>query len=358
MIDRQLHSAVTQKDIARELGISHGSVSKALKNNPEIAPSTRERVQAVARKMGYQPNPMAAGLAEFKRNSKTIPVNAALAWINFWPDPRRLRSFKEFDRYWVGARACAEKCGYQLTEFSCAGNMTPKRLEKVLLARGIHGILLPPHEAAIEWADFAWENFSAVRFGRSLPAPRVHVVTADQVANGLIAYDAITARGYQRIGLVSQQLRCADPAKGQKSNHDRRWLVEAGFLMAQAETDPSQRVPVLFLDKHNLAKGQIDLEAWLKKHSPDAGITDNAELPSMLRKAGYRIPEDIGCAAISVLDGNADAGIYQNPEEVGRVAVLVLNSLLTDNARGEPAIFRQILVEGKWVDGSSLPRRN
>ena len=88
MIDRQPHPAVTQKDIARELGISHGSVSKALKNNPEIAPLTRERVQAVARKMGYHPNPMAAGLAEFKRNSRTIPVNAALAWINFWPDPK------------------------------------------------------------------------------------------------------------------------------------------------------------------------------------------------------------------------------------------------------------------------------
>ena len=176
------------------------------------------------------------------------------------------------------------------------------------------------------------EVFLPVRFGRSLPAPRVHVVTSDQVANGLIAYDAIIARGYQRIGLVSEQIRCTEPPKGQKSDHDRRWLVEAGFLMAQAETDAERRVPVLFLDRHNQAKNQVDLQLWLKRHKPDAVISDHAELPALLRKADCRIPEDIGFAAVSVLDGNGDAGIYQNPEEVGRVAVLVLTSLLNDNA--------------------------
>ena len=229
------------------------------------------------------------------------------------------------------------------------------------MARGIHGILLPPHHAPIDWGDFHWENFSAVRFGRSLPSPLVYVVTADQVTNGLIAFDAIHERGYQRIGMVTERRRGREGInvpRRQCGPRDLRWLVEAGFLMAQSELEAKRRLPILFMDVPNPRGNQKELEAWLGRHKPDAVMSDHAQLPEMLRKAGYRIPEDIGLAANSVLDGNADAGIDQNPEEIGRVAVLVLNSLLHDNARGEPSIFRQILVEGRWVDGLSLPRRN
>jgi DNA-binding LacI/PurR family transcriptional regulator len=350
--------SITLKDIARKLGLSHGSVSKALRNDPEISKATRDRVQTAAREMDYQPNPMGAGLAEFKRSSRIVPVHSALAWINCWPEPKQLRSYKEFDRYWQGAQGAAERLGYHLEEFVCHGSMTPGRLEKVLLARGIHGILLPPHRIPIEWEDFHWENFSAVRFGRSLLKPRVHVVTADQVANGMIAFDSIRDRGYRRIGLVTQRRRCNDEGNRTLSHNisrDRRWLVEAGFLMAQAEVDESQRVPVLFLDVWNAGSNQAELEEWLKQYRADAVISDLAALPEMLGKAGYCVGKGIGFAATSVLDGNADAGIYQNPEEIGRVSVLVLTSVLNENARGEPAVFRQILVEGKWVDGASLP---
>ena len=40
-----------------------------------------------------------------------------------------------------------------------------------------------------------------------------------------------------------------------------------------------------------------------------------AETAFTLRRAGYRVPEDIGLAATSVLDGNAGAGIRQSSEE-------------------------------------------
>jgi len=36
---------------------------------------------------------------------------------------------------------------------------------------------------------------------------------------------------------------------------------------------------------------------------------------------------------------------------------LMLVSLIHDNARGIPSINRELLVKGKWVDGSMLPRR-
>jgi DNA-binding LacI/PurR family transcriptional regulator len=85
------------------------------------------------------------------------------------------------------------------------------------------------------------------------------------------------------------------------------------------------------------------------------------ELPQMLQKAGYRVPDDFGLAGTSVL-GHGEksilAGLDQNSEEIGRVAVLVVLSLISDNARGLPPIPRQILVKGRWVDGASLPDRS
>jgi hypothetical protein len=89
---------------------------------------------------------------------------------------------------------------------------------------------------------------------------------------------------------------------------------------------------------------------------PDALLSavDHREL---LHKAGYRVPDDIPVAVTSILDGGADSGMDQHPEEIGRVGMLMLNSLSRDGARGVPTIFRQILVEGSWVDGSSLPDR-
>jgi LacI family transcriptional regulator len=69
------------------------------------------------------------------------------------------------------------------------------------------------------------------------------------------------------------------------------------------------------------------------------------------------VPGDIGLAALSVLDCPVDAGIYQYPEEIGRVSALALVTLINDNDLGIPAIHREILIKGKWVDGATLPDR-
>ena len=46
---------VTISDVAADLGLAKGTVSRALNGYPDIAPSTRERVRSAARKLGYQP---------------------------------------------------------------------------------------------------------------------------------------------------------------------------------------------------------------------------------------------------------------------------------------------------------------
>lgn len=61
---------LTMKDIARELGISVATVSRALKNSPRISPERRAAIQQYAREHDFTPNV----LAESLRHSRVQPV--------------------------------------------------------------------------------------------------------------------------------------------------------------------------------------------------------------------------------------------------------------------------------------------
>jgi LacI family transcriptional regulator len=63
---------ITIKDIARELGISPSTVSRALKDHPDISQATRDAVNELAERWNYRPNPIALSLKS--GSSKTIGV--------------------------------------------------------------------------------------------------------------------------------------------------------------------------------------------------------------------------------------------------------------------------------------------
>lgn len=63
---------ITIKDIARELGISPSTVSRALKDHPDISQATRDAVNELAERWNYRPNPIAISLKS--GSSKTIGV--------------------------------------------------------------------------------------------------------------------------------------------------------------------------------------------------------------------------------------------------------------------------------------------
>ena len=60
---------VTIKDIARELGISPSTVSRALKDHPDISTETKKAVNELAEKLNYQPNTVALNLRQKKTNT-------------------------------------------------------------------------------------------------------------------------------------------------------------------------------------------------------------------------------------------------------------------------------------------------
>ena len=62
--------SVTLQDIADELGLTKVSISKALRDHPDISVDTRNKVKKMARKLGYRPNLVARSLTSSK--SRTI----------------------------------------------------------------------------------------------------------------------------------------------------------------------------------------------------------------------------------------------------------------------------------------------
>ena len=64
--------AVTIKDIAKALGLSTSTVSRALRDSYEISPETKKLVLEYAEKINYHPNPIALSLKE--RRSRSIGV--------------------------------------------------------------------------------------------------------------------------------------------------------------------------------------------------------------------------------------------------------------------------------------------
>jgi LacI family transcriptional regulator len=348
MPSAQPEPRVTLRDIAKRLKISHTSVSRALRDDPRIRASVRQLVQATAREMGYRPDPMLGALAHYRMSQSKKPITGELAWINCWPEPKRLRTFKEFDLYWKGAFEESERVGYRLEELCCPADLSPERLEKILLARNIRGLLLTPGWSAAtpDWGRFNWDEFCVVRFGYSLQSPGAHLVTSDQLMDGVLAVESMWNRGYRRIGMVMWT------AQG-----TRLVRFAAGYLYAHLRMDAKLRLPPLALEEVESREVQRRFVAWLKATKPDAILTDVPAVANILATAGYQVPKDIGLAALSVLDGPADSGIDQNSKEIGRAAVQTLISLIHHNERGIPQVLREVLVAGCWVDGNSLPAK-
>ncbi len=63
---------ITIKDVARELGVSYSSISRALNGKEGVSKATRDKILEAAERMGYQPNDLARGLVN--KISKTVGV--------------------------------------------------------------------------------------------------------------------------------------------------------------------------------------------------------------------------------------------------------------------------------------------
>jgi DNA-binding LacI/PurR family transcriptional regulator len=120
---------VTIKDIARELGISPSTVSKALKGHPDISASTKLAVRTLVEKWNYKPDPIALSLKS--GNSKTIGVIV----------PEIVHYF--FSTVISGIEDLAYDSGYHVM-FCQSSELYPREVKAVetLLSSRVDGILV------------------------------------------------------------------------------------------------------------------------------------------------------------------------------------------------------------------------
>lgn len=336
------------RDIARSLGVSHVTVSYALRGLARVSESMRRKICAEAERMGYRPDPLLQALSTYRRTSRSSTIQAALAWLCCWERPEEMFERKEFHAYWAGVKQTAEAHGYRLEPLTPSPALSLQRIQQIMRARNIVGVLIPPPQSSfnIKLSDQDWSDFVLVKFGHSFGELRVHLVTSAHVHNAMLAFEKIRERGYRRIGFVTSVYSM------------KRTQFACGFLRAQYDVPAEEHVPILALSEEDVKSGRsVALREWLAKDRPDAVLSNLREVPEMLTKLGLRIPDDIGVAALSVHDGNADAGIDQNPFEIGRAACEMIIAQIIHGGAGVQEFPRELLVEGEWKDGSMLPDR-
>lgn len=333
---------VTQKDIARELGLTQATVSLALRNHPSVRPETIARVHAASERLRYEPDPYLAGLSSYRKRLNTSGPHATLAWLSNDADGSLWQSSVVFTAYHLGAKQRAAELGYQLEDHCLLqAGMTPRRLEQILHARGIPGIVVAPQPRPETRLNFSFDRFSSVALGYTLAEPRLHLVTWHQFRAMETLFRKLLSLGYRRPGLAL--------ALDSDLRSDRNW--SAAFLSEQFSLAPSLRVPPL-LNENFDAAGFL---SWFYEYKPDVVITISSNVPQWLRQAGFSIPEDVGIACLSVPDGDEEqSGLSENPRAIGAKAVEFLVDMIHRSERGVPSMQVCLLTEGHWRPGTTL----
>lgn len=339
-------SPPTLQDIADKTGYGRSTISLALRNHPSLPIGTRKKIQDAAQKMGYRPNPLVAALMTQLRGRKTR-YQATLALLTCRSHPYA-EDAPPLDFYRILYRAMmvrAEECGFGVDIFSMdREKLSGRRLSKILLARGIHGVLLfPGGKPNVDFPDLDWEHFSTVLVGFNPKWAFFDQVVSDYTHDIDLALEMAVKHGSRRIGFGLTELR--------DRNSDYSWASR--FLLYQRNLRARERLPFIPSRDDLLFDREVFL-AWVEKHRPDTMLIAGGEQYEWLKEAGWRVPEDIRLINLVQRKEKELAGIDPRTEEVGRASIDHLISLLQSNQAGIPGFPRLVSVKGRWVDGPSF----
>jgi len=185
------------KNLARTLGISETTVSRALNGYPEVSERTRQRVLEAARAAGYRPNPMARSLAVGRTNVVGIisPLNA-----NDMFDPM-------FAEIISGMSEALEARQMDLMIAPCSPANELRTYENMVQGRRVDGLVVSRTRIQDERiAYLARQGLPFVAHGRTqLNAPHAWF-DYDNEAGMRIAVERLLSLGHTRIGLISADL--------------------------------------------------------------------------------------------------------------------------------------------------------
>lgn len=337
---------ISLRDIAEVTGLNRATVSRALRDHFSLPQATCERVKDVARSLGYEINPLVSDIMSQARNIRNSYLGT-LAYVTAWPDKESWRNSPIDQRCFRSAFAHAEKAAFLLEEFSLKEkHMTSRRMDQILQSRGIKGVLIAPLPASRQRRHISldWPNFSSITIGYSVWRPALNRVCSHYSSNLARAMHQLRHLGYSRVGLAL--------LKGTDERLDHNLLPS--FKIIQERVNRLGFLPPLIFgeDDYPLFK------QWFESNTPDVVMSFGGPTLSWLHEMGVKIPEQTGFVELNLLEADGTlAGIDQCAELVSEAAIDILISQLYFNKLGLPSSPRLILIEGKWIDGKSLSRK-
>ena len=338
-------SRVTLADVARAAGLSMGGTSYALRGHPSIPVLTVERVRRLAAEIGYKPDLRISSLMATIRRSRPLTSRETIAfvWIN---TPKRTDKLPVHLQHYVrvilqGAKQRADELGCVLEEFWLdEREMRPRRLNQILCARGISGIVFSP--AASDKGvtiSLDWRTFACAIIGNTDCSPLFH---------------RSAHYHYRSVWLTLERLReegCVRPAAIlSRSVQDRIHSMQLAAFLTNHATPKQAAASVRFGQPEEFAK----LERWLRKLSPDAlilGWQIDHRRASLLRDF---VPGLRRLVTLEWHPHGALPGIDPCNEAIAANAVDLVIAQLHRNEFGLPTRPTTVLHDGIWRENWAM----
>lgn len=332
--------ATTLADIARELGVSKMTISRAINNHPEINAETRDRVMEVARRLNYRPNQHARALA----TNRSYLLGMVVPDLMHSYYAELLRSIE----------SVARPAGFQIV--ICNTEEDPRReiSEAEALLHRTDGLIvasaLPPAETK-EYRKMIKEGAKIVLVDRELANLPCPSVTTDNVQVGMLATEHLIGLGHRRIG----HLRGAVAAiASERLDGYRQALAKHGLPF-----DESLVRECGFLER----EGHASMRAWIAEGGfPQAIFASNdpAAIGAMqaIEEAGLRPGQDVAIVGA----GKIHYGdmlrvplttVSWSLAEMGQAAAEILLKLIDGKLSGAKAAQRFVIAPELVVRQSS-----
>lgn len=263
----------TSIDVARRAGVHQSTVSRALGDDPNVAPGTRTRVLAAARELGYTPNAIARSLI----TRRTALVGVVMAGLTSPFQPYVLDKFLQE----LGA------AGMRSLVFSAPpGQEVDDILPAALEYRPDALIVTSATLSSARVDACARQGTPVILFNRYLPGSSASAICCDNVEGGRLVANFLLDAGHRRLAYVAGSANSSTNRDREKGFVDRLW--ERGTpIVLREQGDGYTYEAGLAAGRHLLARAEPPDAIFCASDILALGVRDAA------RESGARVPEEL-----------------------------------------------------------------
>ena len=337
-------SNIRLKEVAAGAGVSVATASAALRGEPSVKAATRQRVEAVAEKLGYRKHSAASVLSSLRQRDHQ--KSAFMAWLTVFDSANEIRS--KWKMFVAPAVAAAQRLGVRFEHHVATGFGEVDRLLCELDARGCDGIVLGDGFYP-EIGSLPVHRFSVISIHEGWFARGMDVVRTDQFRSTLMLLRRVQASGARRIGVCMRRHEHMHP--------DDETRLGAAAYFQNYEVAAKDRLPDLCLPL-NQPDAINRFDHWMERYRPEAVVGFNVQEYDYLRWLGYAVPGDVAYAALHVdaLERGTLAGCQHNKELVSEYAVRVLYGKICHDIRSLSVHPQETVVVPPILAGASCPQ--